>query len=199
MGFANLQVQENRLSSLKSSLSSYRSQLEKMKRRKSNIESIIEDMKSICNNRTDDVNTHLNKMINNYEDATKGISSAYALTTTTTSDKEKDISSDNNMNNALNQLQSELNDVNLKISELETNINNTNSQISSCEASIRTEKYNIASSYRDQFNSAQAKVNATYAAYKADPKSVQLKQKYDRACRERDTARTNYNNYRGWL
>ena len=91
MGFANLQALENRLSSLKSNLSSYNTQLDKQKKRKANIESIIKDMKSVCNNRTDDVNTHLNKMINNYEDATKGVSSASTLVSTTTADKEKDV------------------------------------------------------------------------------------------------------------
>lgn len=199
MGFANLHAQENRLASLRSSLSSYKSQLEKMRKRKTDIESIIRDMQRICNNRTDDVNSYFTKMISSYDEATKGVSSSSILASTTRTDKEKDISTDDNMNNAYNQLNSELNDVNHKISELETNINNTNSQISSCEASIRSEKYNIANDYRNQFNNAQAKVNSTYAAYKADPKSAQLRQRYERACRERDSARTNYNNYRGWL
>ncbi len=75
MGFANLQTLENRLSSLKSNLSSYNTQLDKQRRRKENIESIIKEMKRICSNWTDDVNTHLNKMINNYEDAAKGVAS----------------------------------------------------------------------------------------------------------------------------
>lgn len=199
MGFANLQALESRLSSLKSNLSSYNSQLEKQKKRKSNIESIIKDMKSICNNRTDDVNTHLNKMINNYDEATKGVSSASALVSTTTLDKEKDISTDDNMNNALSQLQSELNDVCRKIGELEGNIQVCKSQISTCEVSIRSEKRNIALDYQRQLNCAQAKVNAADAACKADPTSVQLKQEFNRACRERDAARTNYNKYKGWL
>ena len=144
MGFANLQALENRLSSLQSSLSSYKSQLDNQKKRKSNIESIIKDMRSICYNRTDDVNSHLNQMIYSYEDATKGASSPNLLTSTTRADKEKDITTDDNMSNALALLQSELSDVDQKISDLETNIKNTNTQISSCQTSIKTEKHNIA-------------------------------------------------------
>ena len=199
MGFANLQTLENRLSSLKSNLSGYNAQLDKQKKRKANIESIIKDMKSICNNRTDDVNTHLNKMINNYEDATKGISSVSTLVSTTTADKEKDISEDGSMNNALSQMQSELNDVCRRIGELEGNIQACKSQISTCEVSIRSEKRSIALDYQRQLNNAQAKVNAADAACKANPTSSQLKQEFNRVCRERDTARTNYNKYKGWL
>lgn len=199
MGFANLQALESRLSSLRSNLSSYNSQLEKQKKRKSNIESIIENMKSICNNRTDDVNTYLNKMIKNYEDATKGVSSASTLVSTTTADKEKDISEDDSMNNALSQLQSELNDVCRKIGELEGKIQVCKSHISDCEISIRSERRNIARGYQRQLNSAQTKVNATDAAYKADPTNTQLKQAFTKACRERDSARTNYNKYKGWM
>ena len=199
MGFADLQTLERRLSSLRSDLSSYKSQLDKQNKRKSNIESMIKDMKSICNNRMDDVNTHLSKMINNYEEATKGVSSTSSLVSTTTLDKEKDISDDNNMSNALSQLQSELNDVCRKIGELEGNIQVCKSQISTCEASIRSEKRGIALDYQRQLNSAQAKVNAADAACKADPTSAQLKQEYNRACCGRDAARTNYNKYKGWL
>lgn len=199
MGFASLQTQENRLSSLQSSLSNFKSQRDKQKKRKSDLESIIKTMKSVCNDRTDDVNTHLNKMINNYEGAIKGISSVSTLITTTTSDKEKDIYSDNYMNSALTQLQLELNDVDRKINELDTKITNTNSQISSCQSSIRAEKHSIAAAYRDQYNSAQAKVNAAEAACKANPTSAELKQKYNKACLERNTARNNYNYYKSWL
>ena len=81
-GFANLRTLENRLSSLKSNLSSYNTQLDKQRRRKENIESIIKEMKRICSNRTDDVNTHLNKMINNYEDAAKSAASTSTLLST---------------------------------------------------------------------------------------------------------------------
>lgn len=199
MGFANLQALESRLSSLRSNLSSYNSQLEKQKKRKSNIESIIEDMKSICNNRTDDVNTYLNKMINNYAEATKGVSSTPSLVSTTTLDREKDISEDDSMNDALLQLQSELNDVCRKIGELEGSIQVCKSQISTCEVSIRSERRSIALSYQRQLNNAQAKVNAANAACKADPTSVQLKQEFNSACQGRDAARVNYTKYKGWL
>jgi chromosome segregation ATPase len=199
MGFANLRTLENRLSSLKSNLSSYNTQLDKQRRRKENIESIIKEMKRICSNRTDDVNTHLNKMINNYEDAAKGVASTSTLLSTTTTDKEKDISEDDSMSNALSQLQSELNDVCRKIGELEGEIQVCKSQISTCESSIRSEKRNIAQDYQRQFNSAQARVNTADAACKADPTNVQLKQEFDRACRARDSARITYNKYKGWL
>lgn len=199
MGFGNLNALESRLSGLRSNLSTYKSQLDTQKRRRSNIESIIKEMKSVCNNRSDDVNSYLNKIVNQIDDALKGISAVANIETTTTSDKEKDISADNNMNSALSQMQSELDDVERKISELETNINNTNSQISSCQASIRSEQRSIAIDYRNQYNNAQARVNSADAACKADPSSARLRQEFNKACRERDAARANYNKYKGWL
>lgn len=199
MGFANLQTLENRLSTLKSNRSNYKSQLDTQNKRKSKIEATIKDMKSITNGRTDDVNGHLNKMINNYDDAAKGSSVSSMLVSTTTSDKEKDINTDDDMNNALSQLQSELNDVSRKIGELEGSIQVCESQISTCEASIKSEKRSIALDYQRQYNNAQSRVNVADAACKADPTSIRLRQEFNRACRERDVARSNYNKYKWWL
>ena len=199
MGFANLQTLENRLSTLKSNLSNYRSQLDTQNKRKSKIESIIKDMRNICDNRSSDVNGHLNKMINSFEEATKGGSVASLLVSTATTDREKDISSDDDMNNALSQLQSELNDVCRKIGELEGNIQVCKSQISTCEASIKSEKRSIALDFQRQYNSAQNRVNAADAACRSDPTSIRLRQEFNRACRERDAARSNYNKYKWWL
>ena len=199
MSFASLQAQENRLVSLQSNLSSYKAQLSKQEKRKSDIESIIREIKGVCNNKTDDINSYLNKMLNTYDDATKGITSTPQLYSTTSSDKEKDFSSDGNMSNALSQIQSELNDVNRKINELKTNINNTSSQITSCQSAIRAERYNIANDYRNQYNYAQSRMRAAESAYKSNPSSAQLKQKYQKACRDCDAAKYNFNKYRSWL
>lgn len=199
MGFANLQTLESRLSTLKSNLSNYKSQLDTYNKRKSKIESIIKDMKNICDNRTDDVNGYLNKMINSYDEATKGNSISSMLTSTTTADKEKDINYDDDMSNALSQLQLELKEVNRKIGELEGNIQVSKSQISDCETSIRSEKRSIALDFQRQYNSAQSRVNAADAACKSDPTSIRLRQEFNRACRDRDAARSNYNKYKWWL
>ena len=199
MGFAELQSLENGLSSLQSNLTGYRSELEKLRKRKSEIEYIIMVMKNTFSDYSFDVNKNIDCMTRYYEQALNGISSVQSLKSETESDREKDIYSDDNMNQALSQLHYELKDVECSINDMNIKINNTESQISSCKSSITAEKRGIAMDYRNKFNSAQAKVNATLAACKADPSSSVLKRKFDSACRERDAARINCNKYSGWL
>lgn len=199
MGFANLDRLENNLASLQSNLSSYKSKLSNKKKRKTDVESIIKNIKRVTIYKSDDLNTYLNNMINNYEHAIKGVNSVASLISETRKDKEKDSSVDADMGNAVRLLNSELRDIEDDINNLKNKIDKTNSSITSCQSAIRAEKRSIAIEYRNNYNSMQAKVNAAEAAYKADPTSAQLKQAYNKACRNRDTAKAQYNKYRGWL
>ena len=199
MGFAYLNALENEITSLQSNLSSYKSQLNTQNSIKSDIESIIKNIKNVGNSKAEDVNYYLNKIINNFENAAKGVPSIGNLVSTVTYNKERDVYVDVSLNDALTQLQLEIAEIERKISEIESNIRSTNERISSCQYSVRSEKHNIALDYKNQYNTAQSKVNTAYAAYKADPDSAKKKNAYKQACRDRDNARNTYNRYMWWL
>ena len=199
MGFEYLKTLQDKLAKLKSALSGHKSELKVQKDRKEDIEEIITNIKNVSNDRTDDVNSCLNKLIENYDDALKGCSSTTSLDSATSGDKEEDSFSDSQLSEALTELRNELNAVVRKISELEGNVSTESSQITSCESSIRTEKRNIALDYQNRLNNAQAKVNRLDAALRSDPENASLRQQFNQACSERDAARSQFNQYRGWL
>ena len=197
MGFAELSSLESQLRTLEGNLKSYKDQLAKLKRRKSKVEDIIRDMQSVCNNKSGDVNGFINNIINSVESAirgvinpTKGIASSY---------KEKGIDSDGNMNSAYSQMKSELNDINRKIDELNSKISSTQGRIEDCEGQIRSQKYRIANGYRNKYYTANSKFEAAKKAYQSNPSDAHLKQEYDKARRNRDQAKRDYNKYSGWL
>lgn len=199
MGFYNLQSLNSRLSSLESSLSSYESQLRTQKKRREDIKEIIRNMRVVCNSDSSNITLLLNCMIQRYEPALVGVSSVGSLISTTTSDKEKGLSEDSNMNNAHSTLVSELKIVEAKISELESKIRHTRSQIASCKNSIRSEKHNIASGYREEYFYSKSRVDSLDRARRENPTSAQIEYQYYQACQQRDSARNNYYKYYAWL
>lgn len=199
MGFNELNNQQNRLTSLKNSLSGYKSKLNTQKKRKSKIEDLLKKMKSVVNDESDNVNDHITKIIRNLDNALKGTACESILLSDVKSDKEKDLNSDGNMNNAYYQLNSELTDVNRKISELEQNIKTTNSDITYCNNSIRQEKRNIANDYKSQYDQADYKYWRAKRAYEDEPTSAHLRYAYNVAKTNRNNAKYNYDMYKGWL
>ena len=79
-------------------------------------------MKKVCNDDSDEVTDQIKKIINNVAGALNGFTSASGIESDAKMDKEKDISEDGNMNNALSQLESELRDVKNKIADYEEKI-----------------------------------------------------------------------------
>lgn len=199
MGFAYLSSLESKLSTLQSQLSSDKTKLEAQKKRHSNVEAIINDMKRICGNRTDDVNYCLRKVVSNIGEAAQGISLVNELAEQISTDKERDMTDDGNLNSAFMQLRDELADVDNKIHELESKTRRATSEVSAYQASIRKEKRNIANDYHAKLRKAQERVNLADEAYKADPKSETLRLEFQKACQERDEARSNYNKYKKWM
>ncbi|MGN0487681.1 MAG: hypothetical protein ACI4HO_00295 [Ruminococcus sp.] len=199
MGFSELNNLQNRLATLNGNLSSYNTQLSTQKKRREKLESLIRDMRSVVSNDYEAINSHMTKVINAIEPALKGVANAEIMYSVASSDKEKDINSDNDMNEALSQLESELRDVNSKIDSLEQNIRNTASQINTCNNSIAGEKRNIAQGYRNQYNSAEVKFRAAERAYRQDPTNTQLLRKYNNAKWTWNQARNEFNKYRSWL
>lgn len=199
MGFAELNALQSNLNSLNNSLSSYSSKLSTQNKRKTKLELLIKDMKKVCNDDSGEVTDYINKIVSNLDEALKGVSSVTGLEADVKSDKEKDVFEDGNMNNALTQLESELRDVNNKITNYESEISRKKAEISNCQTSIRREQRSIAISYKNQYDTAQWKYNQAKIAYEKEPTSEQLRIKRDSALRKRNTARDNYNRYRGWL
>lgn len=196
--FDRLHALEDKLSNYKTQLCGYEQELKKQQKRKSEIESIISRIQSVSAKRSDDVNTCLNKMINNYDDGLKGVSAVSILVSTTTSDKEGDSSADNCTGNAVYQLQSELSDIEKKISDLESKISTCKKQISSTNQSIKEEKRTIALELQAKYNNASSRYYRADQAYKADPSPENLKE-YDNAYRALQNAKKEYEQYKAWL
>jgi len=154
MGYAELNALERRLASLNNSLSSYNKGLSTQKKRKEKLESLIKEIKKVCNNNSDEVTDQIKKIISNVDDALKGITSASDIETEAELDKEKDIGEDSNMNHALSQLESELGDVKNKIADYEEKISVTKTKINNCRAAIRREQQSIANSYKNTCDNA---------------------------------------------
>ena len=199
MGWAELNALENNLTSLNNSLSSYNTKLSTQKKRKEKLEDLIKAMKKVCNEDSDDVTAHIKKIVNNIDDALKGISSASDIEQDAKSDKEKDINEDGDMNNALSQLESELKDVKNKISDYEGRIATKKTEISNCKIAIRNEQRRIANSYKTTYDNAQWRYEQAKNAYLKDPTNTQLMQACNDARTKRNTARDNFNKYRWWL
>lgn len=198
MGFNELNYQENRLANLKSNYSRCKSKLDTQKKRKNKIEDLLKKMKNVVNDRSDDVNDHISKIINNLDNALRGTTSASLLLGAVSSDKDKGLS-DDNMHNAYYQLRSEFSDVDNKIIELERELRKTDEDIHSCNNSIRYEKRNIASTYKTKFDQADYKFKTAKKAYEKDPSSAQLKYAYNVAKTNRNNAKYNYDKYKHWL
>ena len=63
MGFAELNSFQSRLNILQGNLSSYERQLRDLEKRRDKIQEIIRDMKSVCNNKSSDINGYINNII----------------------------------------------------------------------------------------------------------------------------------------
>lgn len=199
MGWSELNALENNLTSLNNSLSSYNSKLDTQRERKEKLEDLIKAMKKVCNDNSDDITTHIKKIINNIDDALKGVSTATDIEQDAKADKEKDINDDSNMNNALSQLESELRDVKNKISDYEGKIANKKTEISNCKTAIRNEQRSIANSYKTKYDNAQWRYSQAQEAYLREPTNIQLMQACNDARYQRNVARDNFNKYRWWL
>lgn len=197
MGFAELRSLESQLNTLDSNLKSYKNQLAKLKKRKSVVEEIIRDMQLVCNNKSSDVNSFINSIINSVESAIRGV--VNPTKSIASSNKEKGIDSDGNMSSAHLQMKSELNDINRKIDELNSKISSTQGRMEDCKTQIKNQKYSIANSYRNKYYTANSKFEAAKKAYQSNPSDAHLKQEYDKASKNRDQAKRDYNKYSGWL
>lgn len=197
MGFAELNSLQSRLNILQGNLSSYERQLRDLEKRRDKIQEIIRDMKSVCNNKSSDINGYINNIINTFDSAIKGV--IYFGKSKASSSKEKSIDSDGNMNSSHTYLKSELNDVNHKIDDLRSKINSTKRQIEECKGQIIREKSAIADSYRRNYNNAYNKRVSAERAYKSNPSDARLKTEYEKAKRKETEAKREYNNYKGWL
>lgn len=199
MGFAEINALHSELTSLKKSLSNYETKRSSQKKRKTEVESLIKVIKSVCNDNSDDVTSHIKKIINNLDEALTGVSSVSSMQSDATSDKEKDVYGDGKMNNALTQMESELRDVSNKISDYDSKISTKKTEISNCQAAIKREQRNVANGYKIKYDNAQWRYNQAKIAYEKEPTSVKLKQDLNEAKRNRDIAKNNYNKYKGWL
>lgn len=137
----NLNFQLSRLTSQKSSIES---SLRTYNQRKKDIETLIKNL----TNTVDGSYSSMNKYGTNITDiiygAIKGSTCSAKISTSVSSDKEKDSGSDGNVTTALSFLRSELSSANQKINDLDSDLNNVNRQISSTKSAISTEKKRIA-------------------------------------------------------
>lgn len=199
MGFYELNILQGKLNSLNDSLSRNTSKLDIQRKRKSELELLVKDIKKVCNSNSDDITSQINKIINNITEALIGVGSSNTIETEARADKEKDIYEDNIMNNALNQLESELRNVDNKISDYQSKISTAKNEITNCQISIKNERRSIAIDYKNKYDNAEWRYNQAKIAYEKEPTSEQLRINKDNTLKERNVARDNYNRYRGWL
>lgn len=197
MGLARLAALENRLRSLQNDLNSYKKQLDQQQRRKRTVEDIIRTMINVCNDRTSDVNGRLNKIIEEVEYAMVNIGNPSG--NIISSQKEKGVEGDADMNIAYQNIRDELNDINILIDNLNGKIASTSNQINECSNSIRIEKSSIAQSYRSSFINAKNRFDAADRAYRLNPTEVGLKMERDRAYKKYIQSKAEYQKYAGWL
>lgn len=197
MGLAKLKTLENDLNKLETSRANAKTALKTARKRKGDLEDLIKTFTGICNDRVSDVNDHLTKMKNNYDDALSNIKSVYNLKIETV--KEEGIYDDQDTNTALSYLEKELGEAETNVGTLEATIRTKETDIQNCKNSIRTEQRNIAVDARTKYNNAKTKAERREAAYKADPTNTKLKQEYEKARKEYDAAKKEYNKYKKWL
>lgn len=199
MGFYELNILQGKLNSLNDSLSRNSSKLDIQRKRKSELELLVKDIKKVCNSNSDDITSQINKIINNTTEALIGVGSSNTIEIEAKADKEKDIYEDSIMNNALNQLELELRNVDNKISDYQSKITTAKNEITNCQVSIKNERRNIAIDYKNKYDNAEWRYNQAKTAYEKEPTSEQLRINKDNTLKERNVARDNYNRYRGWL
>lgn len=199
MGFDTLEHLQTRLTALQGNLAGYKTQLKQLKKRKTQIESIIKNLKSVCSENRSDTNDDLDKIKRHLEEATEGLKSISALCAKVRKDREKDISSDDNLYSALSQLKEELGNIERKIESLEQKIRTADTQISECKRGITSQKHEIASHYRSQYSSAVDKVRKAETALRKEPDSVSLKSACRSAKKEMEQLGALYRKYAGWL
>lgn len=197
MGFAELSNLQSHLNTLQEKLGSYKNQLEKLKRRKKSVEGIIRDMQSVCNNKCIEVNEFINNVVYSLDYAIKGVTNPSK--NNALGSKEKSIDYDGNMSSSYSYIKSELNDINKRIDETQTKIKSANSQIDDCKWQIRSQKSSIANSYRTAYYNANNKCLAAERAYRANPTDVLLKQEYNKAIKNKNQAKIEYDKYSSWL
>ena len=137
-----LDILYGQLQTEKNKLATYKEKLNVQKKRKEDIKRILSSLYSVASDDSDEINGYLNKMIANYTDALGGVSAAESLSTATEADKDKG-SSDVNLSDAINYLNTELSKVGDKIEELQTNITTTQNTIDNLNSSIRAEEARI--------------------------------------------------------
>lgn len=118
--------------------------LDKLRRRKSDVASIARSLAQVCNGSFGGINTHITKIAENAIPAIVGLKSAGIIAGQASSDKEKGSDSDARVSSALSELNSEMRRIDSKISSLEAELETVNARIRSTRSDISDERKRMA-------------------------------------------------------
>lgn len=128
---------------LVSSITGQNNKITKLKRRRSEVETIQRNLNSVANGNSSDVNSKIRTAAQKLETGIEYSSKEYKLDQILSGKNEGGISSDTNLANAYNELQKEINDINRQISEAEAEKNSANNKANNVKSQIRAEEKRI--------------------------------------------------------
>lgn len=133
-----------KLSNYRGERAQYETQLRTQRRRKADLEGLINNLTRVCDDNYSGVNQFANRILGTLSDNLKGAGSVGTVMETISAGLEKGSGEGGKVTEALNELRNELNRVNAEISNLEGNLSNVNSRIRSTESAIWYEERRIA-------------------------------------------------------
>lgn len=182
-----------------SSLTNSNDELRKKRLRKSQIADIRNSLNNVGESYSSHVNSPLGKVSVEFLNALGNIPSVGLLAEETNSDIQSDVSGDNELSSARQNLDSEINKLDDEIRQLEENIRRKEEEKRSYENQARSEQRNIARSAQNNYKNANNRYLRAKQAFEQDSSSIQLEREYNNAKRDRDNAKREADKYRHWL
>lgn len=130
----------SRSSSLKAQKRNEEDKLRKLRRRKTDVENVLDNVRNDFDGEINKINKKMDDLIDQQENGFMRFVHIYKIETDIRSEKEKSVYSDNNMSNVQDALSNEIRDINSKISTCESTISSLEGQIRQAEAEEAAER-----------------------------------------------------------